>query len=293
MMRNKFIFLLFLAVCIAAPLRAASDVRDSLAVTDKVYEDKKVEAVGELEFPDEYLDTVQVRKQGMINDYSMIGIHYGVSLSEVLWNPSYKQELLFQPVNIAVNFTKYCKMFGYLPYFGYQVGLAYGREGYKFKANKDNGYVHTIEGAERAVIDVIDLNFLMHAHIDFWKMKIFVNLGPYAGYRIGIERFSGETGSVDEAIRKKFIDTDIRFDYGIKGGVGFGFVFDPIEIHFTATYKQSLNTLFQPDKYSEYYYRYAYPFNIVISGGVMIHLSKRTGKTKAMLKKMAKEQVYN
>lgn len=250
-------------------------------------------ALAQEEYSNEYLDTVTVKKQGMVNDYSMIGIHYGVSLAQVLWNPSFKQELLFQPVNVSLTYTKYCKMFGYLPYFGYQFGLAYGREGYKFKYNKDSDYTHTIEGAEQAVIDVADFNFLMHGHYDFWKMKIFVNLGPYVGYRLAIERFPGKNGSVDAAIKRKFIDSDFRFDYGLKGGVGFGLVFDPIEIQFAATYKQSLNSLFKPDKYSEYYYRFGYPFNIVISGGIVVQLSRRTGKTKAELKKMAKEQVYH
>jgi hypothetical protein len=57
-------------------------------------------------------------------------------------------------------------------------------------------------------------------------------------------------------------------------------------------YKHSLSSLYAPDYYSQYYYRYAYPSNIVISAGLHFQLTKRTGKTKTELKKQAKEIVY-
>ena len=39
-------------------------------------------------------------------------------------------------------------------------------------------------------------------------------------------------------------------------------------------------------------YRFAYPMNFVLSAGIHVQLTKRTGKTNAQLKKMAKEMVY-
>ncbi len=65
-----------------------------------------------------------------------------------------------------------------------------------------------------------------------------------------------------------------------------------MEIHIQAMYKHSMSTLYNPDYYSEYYYRFAYPTNIVISAGVHFQITKRTGKTKAQLKKMARDMVY-
>jgi len=59
-----------------------------------------------------------------------------------------------------------------------------------------------------------------------------------------------------------------------------------------AIYKHSFGSLYDPDHYSEYYYRFAYPMNITVSAGVHIHLSKRTGKTKAALRKEARDLVY-
>ena len=245
---------------------------------------------------DSYLDSLKINKKIVINDYSMVGVQYGAGLSQVMWNPSKKQEMLFVPLNIGVTYTRYGKMFGYMPYFGFQAGLFYAQEGYQLKKVKSD--YESIEGADKAVLDVLELPVLAHCHIDFWKMTIIVNLGCYAGYRLAIKRFpykDDQSEAFMESFRKyqnSFTPTDRRWDYGIKGGIGFGFVFDPIEIHLQAMYKHSLSSLYDPDYYSKEYYRFAYPANIVISAGIHFQITKRTGKTKASLKKTAKEMVY-
>ena len=240
----------------------------------------------------EFLDSLNIRKKTTINDYSLIGFQYGMGLSQVMWNPSQKQDMLFSPINVGITFTTYQKMFGYMPYFGFQAGIFYGKEGYQFEYNEDKDYIYTIEGAEKAVLDVIEVPLLFQFHIDMWNFKIMAQVGCYGGYRLGIERFPGKTGYVKEELRHSFKDTDRRMDYGIKGGVGFALVFEPVEIHFQAAYKHSLSSLYEPDYYSKYYYRYAYPQNIVVSVGTHFHLTKRSGKTKAAIRKLAKDMVY-
>lgn len=241
---------------------------------------------------DEQLDTINVKKKLVINDYSMLGIQYGAGLSRVMWNPSQKQDMVFVPVNVGITYTKYGKMFGYMPYFGFQMGLFYAQEGYQFKYNKDRDYTYKIEGAEKAILDVVEVPMLFQFHIDMWNFKILAQIGCYGGYRLGIERFPGITGSVSEELQHSFKDTDRRWDYGIKGGAGFALVFEPFEIHIQAMYKHSLSSLYEPDYASKYYYRYAYPSNIVISAGLHYHITKRSGKTKSEIKKQAKEMVY-
>ena len=242
---------------------------------------------------DAQLDTIDVKKKLQINDYTMVGVQYGAGLSQVMWNPSQKQEMVFIPMNVGVTVTTYQKMFGYMPYFGFQAGVFYAREGYQFKYNEKNDYIYRVEGAEKALIDVIEVPVSFQFHLDMWNFKIMANIGCFGGYRLGIHRFPGETGHVRPELEHSFKDTDRRWDYGLKGGVGFGLVFDPIEIHFQAAYKHSLSSLYTPDHYSPYYYRFAYPSNIIVSVGVHYHLTKRTGRTKAELKRMAKDMVYN
>ncbi len=243
-------------------------------------------------YTNEFLDTLNVKKSLVINDYSMFGVTYGVNLSRVTWNPRQNQDLLVIPMNIGISYTKYGKMFGYMPFFGFQIGVNYTQEGYQFEYNEEKDYTYKIEGAEKAIYDIVEVPILMHCHYDMWNFKIIAHAGCYGGYRIGIQRFPGKTGLVSPEVEYSFVDTDRRWDYGLKGGLGFGLVFDPVEFHLMATYKHSFGTLYEPDHYSEYYYRFAYPMNIVISAGLHVHLSKRTGMSKSALRKQAREIVY-
>lgn len=258
----------------------------------KAQSELMLEGVDIKKYTNEFLDSLDVRKKLVINDYSMLGISYGANLSQVMWNPRQKQDFLILPMNVGISYTKYGKMFNYMPYFGFQIGLNYTREGYQFEYNEDKDYTYKIEGAEKAVYEVLELPMYMHCHYDMWNFKIIAHAGCYAGYRLSIQRFPGKTGWVDPDVEFSFLETDRRIDYGLKGAVGFGLVFDPIEIHLMATYKHSFASLYDPDHYSEYYYRYAYPMNITVSAGIHVHLSKRTGMSKAALRKKAREIVY-
>ena len=244
---------------------------------------------------DAFLDTVQVEKKLKLNDYSLIGVQYGAALSQVVWNPTQKQKMLVIPMNVGITYTLYGKMFGYMPYFGIQTGIFYAREGYEFEPDEDTGYIPDVAGAKRAVMEVIEVPVLSHLHVDMWHFKIFAQIGMFAGYRLSIQREPVRPDSMDASIANSFLKTDNRFDYGIKGGLGFGLVFDPVELHIQAMYKHSLSSLYEPDHdpvYGKYYYKYAYPSNIIISAGLHFQLTRRTGISKKELKKQAREIVY-
>lgn len=241
-------------------------------------------------YSDIYLDTVKVNRVFELNDYSMIGVEYGVSFSRMLFNPPQTQTNLFSPNTFGIFYTRYGKMFNYLPYFGFKVGLRYSHEGYKFKENKDTKTTYNIEGATEAIMDVAEIPLMAHLHLDGLHYKIMADAGIYGGYRLNIKR----TGDgVDESIVNSFLDTDRRFDYGLCGGVGFGLVFDPFEFHFNVNVRYSWGTIYDPDYVSKDYYRFAYPFDIMATAGVYFQLTRRTGRGKAQLRREAYNQVYN
>ena len=189
-----------------------------------------------------------------INDYDLIGVNYGVSFSEMNFaNEVKKQERLFNPTYVSLTYTHYLKLFDFLPYFGYQMGLAYGHEGYRFKVDKEKGTVDTEEGATQATIEVVEFPFLAHLHYDAPYFKVMANAGLYAGYRLAITR---EGPNVTQGLENSFSSTDRRFDYGLQGG-----------------------------------YRYVYPFDINITAGIHIQLTKRTGRTSKDLRRQAREIV--
>lgn len=243
-----------------------------------------------LTYSDTYLDTVKINRVFEVNDYSLIGVEYGVSFSRMSFNPVYTQSTLFVPNTFGLFYTRYGKMFSYLPYFGFKAGLRYSHEGYKFKENKETGAMPDIEGASQAIIDVVELPFMAHMHLDGLHYKIMLDLGIYGGYRLNIKR----TGDyVEEALANSFKDTDLRFDYGICGGLGFGLVFDPVEFHVNVNVRYSWGSIYEPDYVSKDYYRFAYPFDIMATAGIYFQLTRRTGRGKAQLKREAYQQVFN
>ena len=159
----------------------------------------------------EYLDTLNVRKALVVNDYSLIGVQYGVGLSQVMWNPPQEQSMLFVPVNFGVTYTRYGKMFA-MPYFAFKAGLFYAKEGYQFEYNEEYDWTYKIEGAEKAILEVVEVPLLFQFHYDTWNFKIIAELGCYGGYRLGIQRFPGKTGSVSEELEHSFTETDRRMD---------------------------------------------------------------------------------
>lgn len=240
-------------------------------------------------YSDAYLDTVNVNRVFQLNDYMMVGVEGGAGFNRMQFNPPYTQDWRFSPEYFEVNFVRYGKLFGYMPYFGVKVGAAYGHEGYKMKMNEDTGYIAKISGATECVYDYAELHTLAHIHYDVGHFKLMIDIGPYGGKRLNIERI-GELVSDD--IRYSFLDSDRRFDFGIKAGAGFALVFDPVEFHVNAKVRYGWSNLFDPNYRSEYYYSFAYPLDVMVTAGLYFQISRKSGKTKAVLRKEAKAIVY-
>lgn len=243
-----------------------------------------------IRYNNEYLDTVQVFRQREINNYSMIGFSYGVVASRMIVTPYQHQVNIWNPGHFAVTFTHYEKMFDYIPYFGVQVGLAYSYEGMQFKYNEESGYMPVWDDmSSYMLMRTLEVPMLAQLHFDTPPLKFMVDAGIYGAYRLNIDR-QGER--LDEEYRHTFHDYELRWDYGLEGGVGLAYMLDPIEIHIGAKVRYSWGSMFRPDYYSEYFYRYAYPFDIMITCGIDFQLTKRTGKTSRALRKEAKSIVY-
>ena len=100
----KYIFAIpiFLA-CLSG---AAQEKRDSLKLasgTKKPVPD----SLTVKEYSDDYLDTVKIEKKFILNDYSSIGIEYGVSMNQMWFTPTMTQQMFVCPNTIGVFYTKY------------------------------------------------------------------------------------------------------------------------------------------------------------------------------------------
>jgi len=258
-----------------------------LCLAEKKEEDYKQLAatVSELNIT---VDTTYIKKYKKINDYSLIGLQYGVAFSTPSFQPVKNTKLVFIPVNVGITYTHFCKLFGYMPYFGVQLGVFYTQDAYEFQTSA-SGYTDNIFGAYKATLQVLEVPALAYFHYDFWKMRIMANVGIFGGYRMAIHReYKDEVK--DRSLENTFASVENRWDYGLKAGGGFAFIFDPVEIHITCSYKYSWSNLYQPNYLSKYYYKWAYPTNIVVGVGVHYQLTRRAGTTTKEIKQMAREE---
>ena len=235
-------------------------------------------------FDTEITDTVIVRRRMALNNYSTIGFEAGGILNNAIFNPPRSTKFTPSFPAFSLMFTHYQKMFGYMPYFGYQFGVAKSTQGFKFK--KEN----YIDGQSAARWDFIEVPFMAMMHYDMQNFKMMLNLGIFGGYRYNIRR---EGPYLDESIVNSFREFDLRYDYGFTGGVGFALVFEPLEFHVQGRLRYSLGSLYRPDYLSEYFYRFSYPLDVMVTAGIHLQIGRRSGKTTRDIKKEAYDSVYN
>ena len=240
---------------------------------------------------DEWLDAAPLPKKARINDYWIVGVHGGVSLQYGYFNPSRQVSIYPHLPVYGFSITRYATMMNTFPNVGMEVGFQHNYEGYNFKEFEMDGYKyrHEIDGAYEAYMEVPEVFFLTHGHFDFGQyVKAIFKVGMYGGYRTNITRIGP---GVTEAIAHSFQDTDNRWSYGVQGGLGLGLMLDPIEIHLGVQFKWGWSTFYQPNKYSPYYYRFAYPMDGAVTLGVYYQLTKRRGHTRSALRKLARDYV--
>jgi hypothetical protein len=239
----------------------------------------------------EYLDNVDMPKKAKINDYWIVGVHGGVSVQHGYFNPPRIVRLYPNQPVYGFSITRYATMMNMFPNLGMEFGFQHNYEGYNFKEFESDGYTYRqhIDGAFEAYMEVPEVFLLTHGHMDMGQYaKLIIKAGMFGGYRMNITRI-GE--GIQPEILNDFKDTDNRWTYGVQGGLGFGLMFDPIEIHLGVQIKWGWSSFHQPDVASPYYYRYSYPLDGAVTLGVYYQLSKRRGHSRAALRRMARETV--
>ena len=240
---------------------------------------------------DEWLDNAPLPKKAGINNYWIVGVHGGVSVQHGYYNPPRQVSLYPNMPVYGVSITRYATMMNTFPVVGMELGFQHNFEGYNFKEFEVDGVTNrqNIDGAYEAYMEVPEVFLLTHGHFDFGQyVKAIFKLGMYGGYRMNITRIGPYVDPVDEF---SFQDTDNRWTYGVQGGLGLGFMLDPVEVHLGVQVKWGWSSFYQPNKYSPYYYRYAYPLDGAVTLGVYYQLTKRQGHTRTALRRMAREMV--
>lgn len=198
----------------------------------------------------QYLDTTP-QKRRFFNEH-MIGVKYGVNMSNVRASPNLKQKSVITYNNITVDYTFYHVLWDRMANFGLQIGAKYGCEGYTSEYSE---YGETCK--------IVEFPMLSQFHLNFSSFRILVDAGPYYGYRLSTDKEGG------------FDKYDQRHDYGIIAGAGFAVVLRPIELHLEARYKFAFASMYHTYKYSDLYWLYCYPSNIMFTLGINFHLDRK------------------
>ena len=201
------------------------------------------------DMPDDFAQLDTVAHPAQFKSIHMIGVSYGVTWSGVSSSPKIGEERILTFNNVGVHYTYYHALWDQLFNFGLQIGARHAYEGY---ASTTEGYGE--------ICEIVEVPLVSQFKIDFSIFRLLANLGTYGGYRLSTDKEGG------------FDKYDQRVDYGILGGLGLAVVFKPFELHIEGNYKYSFASMYHTNKFSDIYWMYTYPQNIMLSASLHFHL---------------------
>ena len=101
----------------------------------------------------------------------MVGVRAAYNISGVDFTPPMEQMTIKTYKNYSLLYTYYHPLWKTMPYFGIQSGVSIQEQGY-IKDNKE------------LRMTAVEIPFVSQFHVDFWKMRVLLNAGGFAGYRV-------------------------------------------------------------------------------------------------------------
>lgn len=184
----------------------------------------------------------------------LVGIRYDFAFTGVMITPDMGIKSVNSPINVAVLYTYYHPLWKSFNYFGIQLGVRYSQYGFVNKKYQFDRFEQTVS--------LIEIPVMSAFHVDLGKyFRILASIGPFVGYRFATTKENG------------FDCYDIRWDYGVSGGLGVAFRFAKIlELHLEGSYHYSFSMLYHPEKMSSNTWIYSYPWQANISLGLHVKL---------------------
>ena len=198
------------------------------------------------------IDTIKINNRVYKPNEHLIGIRYGIAFTNIISSPNLKPKSVFSPVNVAITYTYYQAMWGYLDYFGLQTGLKYGSHGYTTLANI-GGIDQTITSLELPILTAFSFDVAKD------RLRILASLGMFLGYHLTTTREKG------------WDCYDNRFDFGVLGSVGLGVKIHPFEIHLEFGYQYSMIPLFDQQRQSSIYWLDIHTSQFFLNLGLHYH----------------------
>ena len=197
-------------------------------------------------------DTVKVIIHDKYPEH-LVGIRYNFSFTGVMMSPDLEVKGVIAPVNVAILYTYYNPLWGWIDLFGLQTGIQFSQYGFK------NGK-YNYQNFEQKV-SVIEIPFVSSFHYDIGEsFRILAGIGPFIGYRAFTTKSNG------------FDCFDNRFDYGLVATLGLAYILGRVEFHLEGSFNYSLSMLYHPERMSSSWWLYTYPWRAGINFGVHLKL---------------------
>lgn len=186
------------------------------------------------------------------NKVHMAGVRMGYNISNVNYSPPKDHSPVNTIKNYSLLYTYYHDLWGASPYFGFQTGVSHLETGFEM-------------GGTRYITEMYQIPLVSQFHIDFWKMRLLLNIGGYGAYRN--KRLEPESYT--------FEPDDYRMEFGIIAGGGLAVVLKPFEVHLEANYNYSFTYLNDPRKGDSARPLYSYPNQFIISASLFFHIKSK------------------
>lgn len=182
------------------------------------------------------IDTTMVVVQEKPSQH-LIGVRYNIANCGVSFSPDLKAKNITTYNNVALLYTYYAPLWGYMDIFGFQGGVKYGSYGFTSEYNINN---------MDQTLTYLEVPVLAAFHFDIDRLRIYFNIGSFVDYHLRTSRTSG------------FDCYDRKWGYGVTGYAGLGYQFGRFQIGLDFGYQYSLSFLFHPEKLSDDWWLYSY-----------------------------------
>lgn len=216
------------------------------------------------------LSTLYLAGQEDFTPYFSIGVHGGITQSNVDFEPDIKQlGLMGSTAGISINYTAE-------RHVGTQIEFNYAEWGWKDQQDTIGTYSRTMEFYE--------IPLLTHIYFTIKFVRINFDLGPYVALYKGYSESlpTNPLPALDSAVLgyRDYYGKDIaqNYDYGFVGGGGIGFFTKFGEFQINLRYRQGLTNIFKQYPKSNFRYSYMNGMTYRIGWVYPIYLSRKKKK---------------
>ncbi len=194
-----------------------------------------------------------------------IGVKWGMGLNSVYFSQDIERESFVSGKNFGIFYTYYHTLWGSMPNFGIETGIQFSEIGFTaIKYLDPEGTPDRRSEKGKESFQSIMLPLVSQFKIDFWRMRLLMNLGCFASYKM-----SYKSGGV---WREEIAKTYKKGGYGIIGGGGMAFLFHPFELHLEVNYRYNLSNVYDKEAFYDNVWVSSHSSQLLFSVGLFMRI---------------------